>query len=106
MNDPSEPQKREIDGDDHHEEFLIKREESIKQEDFTIQCNKGGYMIYYKDKPIGGAGTLTRGKNLRGRAASIQTHDYRNMGNYDIQRILRGQGDQRYYEAINKINSL
>jgi hypothetical protein len=77
----------------------------LEKKDFTYTNNKGGYMIHYKGKPIGGAGTLTKGSNLRGRAAVKQSHDYAEMARYDIDRLVSGNGNDYYKEVINKINN-
>jgi hypothetical protein len=77
----------------------------MKKEDFTYKANKGGYMIYYKSRPIGGAGTATGGKNLRnGIAIRNQIADYGRDAQSTIDAILQGRAYPFMQDAINKID--
>lgn len=75
----------------------------MTRDDFNVQATKGGYMIYYKGQPIGGAATLSKGGNLHGKAVSKQVHDYIEMGRMDISHILAGQSGH-YAKAIEAID--
>lgn len=75
---------------------------TLNRDDFNFTYSKGGYTIFYKNKPIGGAGTLNKGANLKGRQVKQQIIEYRVMAVADIHRILNGIGYPRYYEAIEK----
>jgi len=75
---------------------------SYKREDFTYSANKGGYTIFYKGKSIGGAGTISNGSNIRGRAVAKQVHDYSEMAKNDILCIISGISG-RYAKAIEEI---
>jgi len=77
----------------------------MTRQDFQISANKGGYMIYYKEKPIGGAGTITGGKGLRGKAVVSQIKSYTNMAEYDISQILSGSGSSDMLRVIDRINT-
>jgi hypothetical protein len=76
----------------------------MKREDFSVSADKGGYMLYYKGKPIGGAGTLSNGANIRGKAVQIQIRDYREQGKMEIACILAGVAG-RYEDIIKKIDN-
>jgi predicted component of type VI protein secretion system len=78
---------------------------NVQKTDFTIQANKGGYMVYYKGKGVTGAGTLSGGKNLRGRAAHKQVKDYYEMGRYTIDSLIRECESEsgNYYPIIKAI---
>lgn len=76
----------------------------MKKEDFTIRADKGGYMIYYKGKPIGGASTLNNGKSIRGRAATKQSQDYLDSASRAIDSLLSGGGHPFMVQNIKEID--
>ncbi len=78
----------------------------LKREDFTIEANKGGYMISYKNIKIGGAGTFSGGKNIRGaKAVMQQTKDYREMAGRDIDKIIQFPDSGTYSDLIKEIDN-
>ncbi len=74
--------------------------------DFVVQANKGGYMVIYKGIKLGGAGTMSGGANLRGRAAAKQSQDYREMGQREIDTLIRIYPTKTLYtDLVNEIDN-
>ena len=78
--------------------------ESLKREDFSYTYNAEGYMLQYKGKNIGGAGILGKFSG-RGRAVTKQMQYYAEQANEEIQLIINGNGQARFYEVIRRIEA-
>jgi hypothetical protein len=76
------------------------------REDFQLIADKGGYMIYYKGHGVSGVGTLSKGKDLRGRAARKQTQDYFKQGEREIEQILEGKLDTHQKNRLTEIDKI
>lgn len=57
------------------------------------------YMLYYRGKPLGGAGIA---REARGCRANLKL--FKECAERDKQAILNGRGDKRYLEVIDKID--
>jgi hypothetical protein len=77
----------------------------MNRDDFKVIADSRGYMIHYKGKPIGGAGISKDAKGPTGRQATAQAMDYLKYGDSDIQAILAGTGQQRFYDEIKRIDA-
>lgn len=66
----------------------------------TYTCTSRGYTMYYKDLPIGCAGTITEKKP---RWTNIRV--YRELAEVEKQRLLNGIGYKHMYDAIREIDS-
>lgn len=75
----------------------------MKREEFSYTCNAEGYLIQYKGKNIGGAGIIGK---FSGRGISVrkQQQDYAETANREIQYIVNGNGQARFYKAMKKID--
>lgn len=74
-----------------------KRSVPIDEKDLWYEYSTRGYTLYYKDKPIGGAGILTSAKGCR---ANLEL--FKEQAKKDKQAILNGC-DKPYLEAIAEI---
>ena len=73
----------------------------LNRKDFHATINAEGYMIFYKNNPIGGAGIIGK---FKGRTArKKQTTDNAVIAEIEIMRLVEGTGQKRFYEQINKI---
>lgn len=70
----------------------------IEEKDIYYSYNTKGYMLYYKDKPIGGVGI---DKHAKGCRSNLKL--FREQAEYDKRAILNGYGEKRYLECIAKI---
>lgn len=70
----------------------------INEKDITYSYDTKGYMLYYKDKPIGGAGIDKYAKGCRSNLKF-----FREQAAHDKRAILNGYGEKRYLECIAKI---
>lgn len=70
----------------------------INPNDLSYAYNTKGYMLYYKNHPIGGAGISPFAKGCK---ANLKL--FRQEAETDRQMILNGNGQKRYYKEINKI---
>lgn len=70
----------------------------INPNDIHYAYDTHGYMLYYKDKPIGGAGI---DKSAKGCSANLKL--FREQAEIDKQRILNGI-DHRYLVEIERID--
>ena len=70
----------------------------IEEKDLWYEYNTRGYMLYYKDRPIGGAGIL---KSAKGCRSNLKL--FKEEAEMDKRAILKGYGGQRYLEAIAEI---
>lgn len=71
----------------------------------TFTYNQDGYMLYYRDKPIGGAGVGKRQKPLRGRQVEACRKEYREMATREIDLLISGNGQQRFMDVIARIDA-
>lgn len=71
----------------------------IKAKDIHYEYTTKGYMLYYKDEPIGGAGIDKYAKGCR---ANLKL--FKQQAELDKRRILSGYGDKRYMDCIEAIN--
>ena len=70
------------------------------KEDFTFQLRPTGYMLQYKLKNIGGVSILGV---YKGRNKQKQIKEYAQDANREVKNLLEGRGQQRFIDAINKI---
>ena len=71
----------------------------MKTEDISYCYNTKGYMMYYKGKPIGGAGI---DKSAKGCRANLKL--FRKLAEMDKQNLLAGHGSKMYLDYIKKID--
>lgn len=74
---------------------------TLNKEDLTFSANAFGYMIFYKEKSIGGAGTEVKKKHWRHRIADMKY--YTKIAKMVIRDILNGIIRKDMREAIEKI---
>ncbi len=74
------------------------------RKDFNVEANSRGYQIQYRGQNIGGAGISASARGATGKAAYKQVQDYLRMGNAEIEAILTGRGQKRFYEAMGRID--
>lgn len=74
-----------------------KRIVPIDEKDLWYEYSTRGYMLYYKDRPIGGAGISKSAKGCRDNLKL-----FKEQAEMDKRAILKGYG-QRYLEVIAKI---
>ena len=70
----------------------------INEKDISYSYNTKGYMLYYKNKPIGGAGI---DKHAKGCRSNLKL--FREQAEHDKRAILNGYGQKRYLECIDEI---
>lgn len=66
----------------------------------TYTCTRNGYMLYYKDRPIGGAGTDTEKKP---HWSNMKLN--KEQAELEKQRLLNGIGRKDMLDAIQEIDS-
>ena len=71
----------------------------MKPEELSYQCNVKGYMLYYKGKPIGGAGISREAKGCR---SNLKL--FRDSAENTKRAILAGRIDAFMREEIVKID--
>lgn len=75
----------------------------MKPEDITYRCNVKGYMMYYKGKPIGGAGVFEDCyKKKRYPRSNVKL--FRESAERDKAELLAGRGSKMYRDYIQKID--
>lgn len=75
--------------------------------DLTYTANANGYMLYYKGKPIGGAGVvLPRDRPLRGNQARNNMCNFAEDARMEIHALDAGRGQQRFRDAMLRIDGL
>lgn len=72
----------------------------INANDITYSYNSRGYMMYYKEQPIGGAGI---DKSSKGSRANIEL--FHQQAKLTKNRLLQGYGNKYMLEKIEKIKS-
>ena len=75
----------------------------MKPEDLLYQCNVKGYMLYYKGKPIGGAGIVESCYEKKKYPRS-NVKLFRECAERDKAKILAGIGSKMYLDNIKKID--
>lgn len=70
--------------------------------ELKFTANAHGYMLYYKERPIGGAGT--RGKPLHWKHAQANVKGFGQDAQREIEAIKQGRGQARFLEAIARID--
>jgi hypothetical protein len=68
----------------------------------TFSADHRGYMLYYRGKPIGGAGTIAQRKPGQKRGPDARMFNEQARG--AMLRVSSGQAEARFYEAIAKID--
>lgn len=84
----------------------------MNKSDFTVKVGYTGFDLLYKDKSIGGAGTLGtatrtsdgRVKSHQARRADLQM--YKEQAERDIENIVAGRGHKYYLSAIKEIEGV
>ena len=76
----------------------------VQRDELTYVAQATGYMVYYLNQPIGGAGILGKYKG-RGKARRQQIHEYGESAKRDIDSLLIGRGPVFMISAIQKIQS-
>lgn len=71
----------------------------INPKDIHYSYDSRGYMMYYKDKPIGGAGISKTAKGCR---ANVKM--FKEQAEYEKNRIIRGVISSYMLENIRKID--
>jgi hypothetical protein len=79
-------------------------ESEMTREDFDFTYSHKGYMLTYKGKPIGGAGTLPTGKPKHWKHQRADLKMYREDANREIQDLLQGRGQARFLKVIKEID--
>lgn len=72
---------------------------TINPSDIHYSYNTRGYMMYYKDKPIGGAGL---GNGVRGCRANLKL--FKEQAEVEKRRILNGFISEYMLKEIQKID--
>lgn len=72
----------------------------ISPTDLHYEYNSRGYMLYYKNKPIGGAGISKSARGHRG-----NTKLFKDNAETTLQGILHGRIDKYMLDAILEINA-
>lgn len=70
-----------------------------KAEDIDYTYDARGYMMYYKNQPIGGGGLL---KNAKGRRGNVRI--FKNYAEVTKQQLVAGIGSQYMMERIKAID--
>jgi len=78
----------------------------MDRKDFVYSYGCDGYTIYYKNKPIGGAGVkLPRSKPLRGNQAKENCKLFKESAEREIANILSGSIAPHMQSAIKEIDN-
>jgi len=81
------------------------KKSTINPEDITYDSDSTGYMMYYKGKPIGGAGSLPSDKKKHWRNVSKDVSMYGGMAETMRQNILNDNMGRGMREAIEEIDA-
>lgn len=76
----------------------------IKESDIHYEYNSFGYMMFYKGKPIGGAG-VSKSCYSKKRASRSNTKLFRDYAEATKRQILNGHIDKYMLDEIKKIES-
>lgn len=74
-------------------------QKTIASSDIHYEYNTRGYMMFYKGKPIGGAGIGAEAKGCR---SNLKL--FRECADREKKNILAGYCERRYYDAIREID--
>lgn len=78
----------------------------MENTDITYTYNSDGYMLYYKDKPIGGAGVKPHWVTRRAwQAVRADLEDNREYARMEKNNILAGKGQKRFMDVIARIDA-
>ncbi len=72
----------------------------MNKDDFTYEATANGYMIFYRNQPIGGAGVGPRTKPLHWRHARQNVKDFAESAQQSIDALLAGRGEPRFLGSI------
>jgi hypothetical protein len=64
-----------------------------------------GYMLTYRSRPIGGAGTMRKGGARNGAMKAADMRMHRESAERDIAELRAGRGEARYREAMTRIDA-
>jgi hypothetical protein len=79
----------------------------LNKEDFTYTSDVNSYMIYYRGKPIGGAGVLLpRAKPLHWEHTRANITFFRDQAELSISNILSGNMSHYAQKTIEEVNSV
>lgn len=76
---------------------------ALNASDFTSTADPYGYKLFYKGRPIGGAGVLNRNTKTRVTASSDRSLFKRSAG-LAIASLVDGRGPQYMIDEIKMIN--
>lgn len=79
---------------------------TLIRSDFQKICDRGGYMVYYLGHGVGGAGTLSHGKGIKGTAIKKQIKDYSEQAEIMIEGIIRAGYEGQYYKRLCEIDRI
>lgn len=70
----------------------------LKREDLHYTYDHFGYNLTYKGRSIGGAGVKEKGRRIH---SNLKFH--KSQAEMEIDHLIKGHGDKRFYDAIQKI---
>lgn len=76
---------------------------TLSRDDFSYTCDSQGYMLYYRNKPLGGAGSLPSAKPRHWRHKRADVQMYKESAEHDIDRLVNGSGEKRFMDIIKKV---
>ena len=76
----------------------------INHTQLSFTYNSHGYMLTYKEKPIGGAGVSPSGKRRNGAMVKADLLIYRESAQQCIKDIKDGRGQKRFLTQIINID--
>jgi hypothetical protein len=74
----------------------------LDRSEFTFTSDAYGYMIYYRGKPLGGAGTKERNKK-HWRHARADRKMFHDDAEREINSLVTGSGQARFLTVIRQI---
>ena len=77
---------------------------NLKLEDFTKAVSSTGYVIFYKNRPIGGAGITGKNKSRESAKAKDRAM-YHESADIEISGLVKGIGSKHLLEEIELINT-
>lgn len=81
---------------------LVNVQLNMQREHFTYESNQNGYMIYYKGKPLGGAGVkLPRDQPLHRQYVKANRQMFQQDAEREIDALVSGNGQARFRVLIN-----
>ena len=76
--------------------------EQIDRKDLDVRVDRYGYQLTYRGEQIGGAST-ERGRKIDPKLAVRQAREYYEMATAEIEKLVTGEGEARFYRAIDLI---